>query len=292
MTSWLISILCTSMIYASEPRDHHREPIEISPARQSKSLALYGFQAHGLTKAQVDVFTKQLSASLAASGHFRVLESQRMEDVLQEQGFSSSGSTDEAIEIGRRLKVDYILTGSFAKSSGRFYGTAELINTQTAQVEHRSRVGGNSGEAVFINQNIPTLARKIEETGFIFIYPPLKTAAWVTSGVSLLALGAGLFFESQAQSSFSDFRADPNQRTLAGVERWQVRRDFAYATAGSLALGALVLWFWPEKDSTHPRASHSQRQDRQSQLLSPWNWSPVLNSSLPGSYGLQLQRRF
>lgn len=73
-----------------------------------KSIALSEFRGHQITEVQLELFTNQLRTALVQQGHFSVVERDRVDLVLQEQGFSQSGSTQEAIELGTLLKVDYI----------------------------------------------------------------------------------------------------------------------------------------------------------------------------------------
>lgn len=269
----LFICLCTSLSYAQVPLGSN------SSQDTSKTIAIYPFEGHQLSTEQVNLYTSQLRSQLVQGNHFQIVERNRIEAIMQEQGFSASGSTQEAIEMGKLLKVDYILTGSFALSSGRYYATAELIHTQTGQIERSIRVEGKSGEPHFIAHKLPLLARKIENPQLVLKYPPLKSAAWIGSGLSALSLGLGLYFEAQAQSQLQDFKQDPTSSGRDEIRDSQNYRDYAYYTAGTLAISSLVLWFWPQDPEDQYQV--------QPQVRAPLNsgWSAQV-------YGLQLTRRF
>lgn len=61
---------------------------------------------------------------LVKSGQFTVIERQRLDDILQEQGLSLSGqvSASSAISAGKLLGVDYMLTGRITKFGERAVG--------------------------------------------------------------------------------------------------------------------------------------------------------------------------
>lgn len=58
--------------------------------------------------------------SLFKTNKFRILERDKIESILKEQGFQMSGCTDTscAVEIGRILSADMVVTGSLNKISG------------------------------------------------------------------------------------------------------------------------------------------------------------------------------
>lgn len=215
------------------------------------SIAIYPFESSNLSAAQAEIYTGQLRSLLVESNHFNIIERSRMNLVLQEQGFTQSGSTQEAIELGKILNVEYILTGNFALNTGRTYATAELINTKTSQVERSARIQSEEGDHDFINNQLPILVRKIENPGFQPTLSKTKSLAWILSGGAFLSGGLGMYFESQAQSSLLDFEKQPSYQKLSELDDYQNYRDISYYTAAAIATSALVLWFWPEAEDNN-----------------------------------------
>ncbi len=122
-------------------------PLERSPYIKPKDLqALYDMLAMGLLRA----------------GIFKVVERQRIKDVLKEQEFQYSGLVDEstAVEFGKLLGADVvamydILTARMRDDSfGRFYMleiVVKLVDTQTGEIIYFGRgtgYGTTKGEAM------------------------------------------------------------------------------------------------------------------------------------------------
>jgi len=122
-------------------------PLEKSPYVKSRDLsALYDILAMGLLKARI----------------FKVVERQRIKDILEEQQFQHSGFVDEstAVELGKLLGADLvamydILSAKMRDSAwGREYMleiVVKLVNTQTGEIVYYGRgtgYGATKGEAM------------------------------------------------------------------------------------------------------------------------------------------------
>ncbi len=72
----------------------------------------------------------------------RVIERQRVNEILEEQGIASMDLMDitNAIEIGKLLAVNYILTGSIVESSKTVVIFGRIINVETAEIESVAQV--------------------------------------------------------------------------------------------------------------------------------------------------------
>ena len=78
-----------------------------------------------------------LTTELVNTNKYRVLERSRLEEILKEQGLQSTQiSSTQAIEIGRLLGVQKIITGEFSgEYSFRFKTSARLIDVETGDIE-------------------------------------------------------------------------------------------------------------------------------------------------------------
>jgi len=67
----------------------------------------------------------------------RVIERQKVNEILEEQGIASMDlmNITNAIEIGKLLAVNYILTGSIVESSKTVAIFGRIINVETAEIE-------------------------------------------------------------------------------------------------------------------------------------------------------------
>jgi curli biogenesis system outer membrane secretion channel CsgG len=67
----------------------------------------------------------------------RVIERQKVNEILKEQGIASMDlmNITNAIEIGKLLAVNYILTGSIVESSKTVVIFGRIINVEPAEIE-------------------------------------------------------------------------------------------------------------------------------------------------------------
>jgi curli biogenesis system outer membrane secretion channel CsgG len=108
---------------------------------------------------------------LVKSGKFTVIERQRLDDILQEQGLSLSGqvSASSAVSAGQLLGVDYMLTGRITKFGERQVGgqagwriamsakkktlegglSVRLINTTTGEIVFADEATGEDSNFKF-----------------------------------------------------------------------------------------------------------------------------------------------
>lgn len=126
------------------------------------------FWSHWLDhKGQVEFEVNALFMNeLVKSGKFTVIERQRLDDILQEQGLSLSGqvSASSAVSAGQLLGVDYMLTGRITKFGERQVGgqagwriamsakkktlegglSVRLINTTTGEIVFADEATGEN----------------------------------------------------------------------------------------------------------------------------------------------------
>lgn len=89
---------------------------EYKPLKQN--LAVIEFENRTTLKYIGSGIQDMLTTSLWKSGRFILVEREKIKKILEEQNFSHSGrvSVETAIEIGRILGADYILTGGITEA--------------------------------------------------------------------------------------------------------------------------------------------------------------------------------
>ena len=82
------------------------------------------------------VSLESLTTAIVESGQFNVVERQKINTVLKELQFGSSGLADaqNASKLGKLLNADIILTGTFADMSGSWNVNLRLINVSTGVI--------------------------------------------------------------------------------------------------------------------------------------------------------------
>jgi hypothetical protein len=114
-------------------------------------IAVIPLDAYGVPQEEVRTLTDRLRSTLVASGKFEVLERERMDALLKEQGLELAGATnreDIMARAGKLLGVDKMVGGSVGKVGGTFALSLRKVDVATGKVEqtldrdHRGKVEG------------------------------------------------------------------------------------------------------------------------------------------------------
>jgi hypothetical protein len=91
----------------------------------------------GLSEQETVTLGNRLNSMLVKTNAFIVLERGQMDDILDEQGFQQTGctTTECAVEMGRLLNVQKMISGSIGKLGKTYTIDLSLIDVQTAQIE-------------------------------------------------------------------------------------------------------------------------------------------------------------
>ena len=103
---------------------------------QKKNIAVLQFDAENVSTSEAKILTNRLNDELFNFGKFTVIERAQIEPVLKEQEFQQSGcvSSECAVEAGKLLGVDQIVTGSIGKIGSYYTVSARMIDVQTGEV--------------------------------------------------------------------------------------------------------------------------------------------------------------
>ncbi len=112
------------------------------------TVAVMDFEGRSMPADEALTLSDRFRAELAACGGTRQVERAQMESILREQGFQQSGctSTECAVQTGRILGVERIVSGSVSRIGETWtlharvidVGTAEIL--QTAIVDQRGEI--------------------------------------------------------------------------------------------------------------------------------------------------------
>ena len=90
-----------------------------------------------VSPAELEILSDRLRVELHNTGEFTVVERERMEDILGEQGFQLSGCVDTYcdIEAGRLLGAEKMVAGSVGKLGTVYTMSLRLVDMQTGALE-------------------------------------------------------------------------------------------------------------------------------------------------------------
>jgi len=127
------------------------------------TAAVVAFEARGVTEQDAGILTDRFRSELANRNAFRLLERQKMDEVLREQGFQQAGctSTECAVQTGRLLGVRSILAGSIAHLGNTWSASVREIDVETGEIRRTSVVDLQDDIDEVLTRGMGLLAKKL-----------------------------------------------------------------------------------------------------------------------------------
>ncbi|TET33988.1 MAG: hypothetical protein E3J72_15460 [Planctomycetota bacterium] len=129
------------------PPDLTKKPKDFEPIPKEKrpKVAVFNFEDKTpVAKTNYgDIVAEFFHTALFHTECFRLIEREQISKILQEQNFAASDMVDQtkAIEIGKLLKVEYILVGSVAKMGTVYNISARMISVKTGETDAAAPTG-------------------------------------------------------------------------------------------------------------------------------------------------------
>jgi len=120
------------MVIGSSPLLYAQQPTKLSIA-----ILTIGSKG-GISNSEAATLSDRLGSMLVNTNAFIVLERGKMQDILDEQGFQQTGctTTECAVEVGKMLNVQKMISGSIGKIGRTYTIDLSLIDVKTAQIEN------------------------------------------------------------------------------------------------------------------------------------------------------------
>lgn len=127
---------------ALKPAPIQLKPDVDSPKYQSKetlrkiNIAILDLNAVGISKDESIVLTNRLRSEIFSTNRFVLIERNKMNEILKEQGFQLTGCTSSEclIEAGQLLNVEQMLGGSVGKIGNTYTIEIRLIDIMTGKI--------------------------------------------------------------------------------------------------------------------------------------------------------------
>jgi len=105
-------------------------------AQEKSSIAVLELEPVGLSSNEAQVLSNRLRTELFKTDKFTVLERDKMDEILIEQGFQLSACTTNecAVEVGKLIGVEKMVAGNIAKIDNLFTIDIRLIDVETGEV--------------------------------------------------------------------------------------------------------------------------------------------------------------
>ncbi|HAK46127.1 MAG TPA: hypothetical protein DCO79_09465 [Spirochaeta sp.] len=104
-------------------------------AQGKETLAVLDFTTEAVSEVEMSAIVEFLSAELFRTDKYVVIDVSQRETILQEMEFSMQGCTDDscALEIGKMLSAEMIVTGNLSKVGSRYLMSVKMLETETSR---------------------------------------------------------------------------------------------------------------------------------------------------------------
>jgi TolB-like protein len=107
------------------------------------TIAISGFtRKDGRSSELITLLDEMAMLEITKLGRFKVIEREKMDMILQEQALALSDlmDTSKAIEVGKLLTANHILTGTVIEMPTSVVIFGRIINVETAEIESAAQV--------------------------------------------------------------------------------------------------------------------------------------------------------
>lgn len=127
----------------------------------------------GLSESEIGILTDRLRSMLVRTNAFDVVDRGLMQDILKEQGFQISGCTsmDCAVEAGKILGMEQMVSGTVGRLGSLYTVDISLINVETSRImksltrDHRGEIEGLIGIMKSVADELAGVQEKTPVTG-------------------------------------------------------------------------------------------------------------------------------
>lgn len=143
------------------------------------NIAVLPFDGAGFDSLELKAMSIRFESMVCTVDSFVVIERQRIDNILKEQGFNQSGcvNTNCAVEIGQLLGVDKIIYGNVMSMTGVIMSDIKIVDVHSGKIDKAIMDNCQScAKNEYILSRLPTLAAKVSQPALPASAPQLSPA--------------------------------------------------------------------------------------------------------------------
>ena len=258
----------------------------LSQQAKKPNIAVLPFTGDkNVTTEQLGFITGEFTSQMVETNAFVVLDRNRVEDILKEQGFQQTGvcsGTDCRVKMGQMLGVDYLISGALVRFGPSFGFRIEYLDVASGQIVKTVSIE-QEGElhqiykrvcmdaatklaayvtgtvTATVSVQMPNSASKessaqevpkdaIPASQQSSSMPTRRKIALALWGVSLVGAGGGYYFDQQGVDYVNKYRSASALERPAletNVNASATRRNISLSVSVGSLVAGLILWFVP-----------------------------------------------
>ncbi len=112
----------------------------VSIFAQKETCAILPFEGKGDVEiTTANAITEFVQAAFMQSSVYKVVERNRIDNILKQQKIELAGATENAVEVGKLLSVNKIVMGSIIKLGKKYTIILKIINVTTGEIEKNEK---------------------------------------------------------------------------------------------------------------------------------------------------------
>jgi TolB-like protein len=132
-------------------------------ANEKSTIAILDIDPINISEEDGLIISNRLRIESAKFDSTLIVERQKMNEILREQGFQNSGCTELecAVEIGKLLNVKFLITGSIGKIDNLFTLSIRMIDVETAQITKIAKYDSYDRLSTLLISGIPAIVEQL-----------------------------------------------------------------------------------------------------------------------------------
>jgi len=182
----------------------------LSAQDAKKTIAVLDLDPTGIATSEAQFLTDRLRTELFETGAFQVVERDKMNAILSEQGFQRTGCTtvECAVEIGQLLNVKSIVAGSIGKIEELYSISLRMIDVQTGAIIKTATQDYRGKLSEVLTEVIPEIASSLAREEKTAVTKPKDQKPKITDSESERGKKFGVMFK--VGRAFLEYTADAN----------------------------------------------------------------------------------
>lgn len=140
-------------------------PAETVP--KLRTAAVLDMQPHGIKKEDAQVLSDRFRVEMFLGKGYRMLEREKMDEILKEQGFQKSGACEQsecAVEVGKLLGVNRMVIGTISHIGTTWTVTARTIDVETGEIVQTAVLDRKGEIDELLQPGMQELVEKLQES--------------------------------------------------------------------------------------------------------------------------------
>ena len=156
-----------------------------SLAQDGVRIGVMDLVSETVSEAETRILSNRLRIELVRTGEFTVIERERMDLILEEQGFQMSGcvAVECIVEIGQLLGMEKMIAGNIDKLGDIYMTNLRMVDVETGAIERVAQQDCQCGLQDVATNSLAQLAAEIAGLGQLKSPPPPAVRAQAPSTV-------------------------------------------------------------------------------------------------------------